>query len=71
MVKHTVFGVERDIDIYQDVFPTPEELEDMESRLPGCEHGWFDSVTTPLKLHYRKFLPDIPKKENGDAGRWQ
>lgn len=62
MVKHTVFGVERNIDIYENVFPTPDEIKDMESRLPGCEHGWFDSVTTPLTLHYRKFLPSSGKK---------
>ncbi|CAB9498680.1 Monoglyceride lipase [Seminavis robusta] len=62
MVKHIVFGVERDIDIYADVFPTEEELEEMESRLPGCEHGWFDSVDNGLQLHYRKFLPAGPPK---------
>jgi acylglycerol lipase len=57
MVMHKVFGVERDIDISKDVFPTEEEINDMEARLPGCEHGWFDSVDNGLKLHYRKFLP--------------
>ena len=71
MVLHHVFGVERDIDIYENDFPTPAELEDMEDRLPGCQHGWFDSVSSnnkeqgdALKLHYRKFLPKKPKNPN-------
>jgi acylglycerol lipase len=61
MVLHKVFGVERDIDIYKDVFPTEAEIQDMEACLQGCEHGWFDSMENGLKLHYRKFLPSDNK----------
>jgi len=60
MVKHTVFGVERDIDIHSSDFPTEAERRDMEDRFPvPCRHGWFDSTSTnpPKKLHYRCFLP--------------
>ena len=57
MVKHKIFSVERDIDIPENVFPTDSELSSMEGILPGCEHGWFDSVVDGAKLHYRKFLP--------------
>lgn len=57
MVKHTVFGVERDIDISADDFPTPQEIEKLEEAFEGCEHGWFDSVYEGAKLHYRKKLP--------------
>ena len=62
MVQHEVFGVERDIDIYAKDFPTEEELQEMEDRLPGCEHGWFDSVDRDLKLHYRTFTPPQNKQ---------
>lgn len=57
MVKHTVFGVERDLDIPVEVFPTPEEIEEMEQAIRMCEHGWFESSFQKAKLHYRKFLP--------------
>jgi alpha-beta hydrolase superfamily lysophospholipase len=65
MVKHTVFGVERDIDISKDDFPTPQEIEKLEAAFGGdteCEHGWFDSVYEGAKLHYRKKLPSSTKK---------
>jgi alpha-beta hydrolase superfamily lysophospholipase len=58
MVKHTVFGVERDIDISKDDFPTPQEIEKLEEAFgEDCEHGWFDSVYGGAKLHYRKKIP--------------
>lgn len=68
-----VFGADREIDIPQDKFPTDAELlRHLEgpSILPGCEHGWYDSVyrsggdgdgnekeERAAKLHYRRFLP--------------
>jgi hypothetical protein len=57
MVKHKIFGVERDIDIPSDVFPTESEMAKLEDCMPGCKHGWFDSVVDGAKLHYRKWLP--------------
>jgi acylglycerol lipase len=61
MVKHIVFGVERDLDIPHQVFPNEQELTDMEAELPGCQHGWFESVHESAQLHYRKFLPENNK----------
>jgi len=57
--KNRVFGVDREIDIPPEVFPTSEEFEELEGEaiMPGCQHGWYDSVYGGAKLHYRKFLP--------------
>ena len=57
MVIHKVFGVERDIDIAAEVFPSDEELAKLEAPLGEHEHGWFDSCTEGAKLHTRAFLP--------------
>ena len=57
MVLHNVFGVERDIDIAANVFPSEKELAQLEAPLGEHEHGWFDSSTRPAKLHTRAFLP--------------
>ena len=62
MVTHKVFGVERDIDIPADTFPTDDELKALECTMPGCEHGWFDSVVDAAKLHYRKWVPSQQTK---------
>jgi alpha-beta hydrolase superfamily lysophospholipase len=59
---HTVFGVEREIEIPAAVFPTPDEFENLEQSFTGCEHGWFDSCHEGAKLHYRKWLPKNNKK---------
>ena len=62
MPRHTVFGVERDIDIPVELFPTPTELEqhlEGPSVLPGCRHGWYESVYRGAQLHYRYFLPEV------------
>jgi hypothetical protein len=52
MVKHQIFGVERDIDIPADVFPTEDELQEFEDLFPGVntEHGWFDSCYGGIAL---------------------
>jgi hypothetical protein len=59
MVKQQIFGVERDIDIPVDVFPTETELQELEADFAGVksEHGWFDSCYGGAKLHYQKWLP--------------
>lgn len=59
MVKHFVFGAERDIDIPLNEFPTTAELEAMEAPLDlsGCQHDWFESCHKKHQLHYRKYLP--------------
>jgi hypothetical protein len=51
-----------DIDIPANVFPTSQEMEKIESNLPNCHHGWYQSVSknsggTPIDLHYRYWLP--------------
>jgi acylglycerol lipase len=62
--SHPIFGVERNIEIPcttypKMIFPTIEEIEEMESRLPKeCQHGWFPSAyDSTIQLHYRKFIP--------------
>uniref|UniRef100_A0A7S2Y9R0 Serine aminopeptidase S33 domain-containing protein n=1 Tax=Entomoneis paludosa TaxID=265537 RepID=A0A7S2Y9R0_9STRA len=57
MVKRTIFGVERDIDIGDDVFPSPEEFAALEAPMGEHTHGWFDSCIDGAKLHYREFIP--------------
>jgi alpha-beta hydrolase superfamily lysophospholipase len=57
---HRVFGVDREIDIPPDRFPTEQELEQLNgaSVLPACQkHGWYESVYHKAQLHYRYFLP--------------
>jgi alpha-beta hydrolase superfamily lysophospholipase len=56
-----IFGVERKVEIDPKVFPTEEEMSKVENTMPGCEHGWFDSVYEGAKLHYRRFVPPKPK----------
>jgi alpha-beta hydrolase superfamily lysophospholipase len=48
-----VFGVERNIDVAD--FPSAAEVDEMEACLPGCEHGWYESVVESAHMHYRKF----------------
>jgi hypothetical protein len=58
MVKQRIYGVERDIDIPVDVFPTEHEMQEMEDAFSvKGEHGWFDSCYKGAKLHYQKWLP--------------
>lgn len=56
----TVFGVDRAIDVPDDVFPSDQVLiDEMEKKSFDqiCTHGWFDSCYKGVKLHYRKWLP--------------
>jgi len=63
--KYDVFGAkERSIDIPEDTFPKKTEIEQWERALPGCEHGWFESVHEGSQLHYRSFLP-VGRKTKG------
>jgi acylglycerol lipase len=55
MVHYTLWGKEVDVDIPKEVFPSDDEFKAMEDRMPGCQHGWFESNGS--QLHYRKFLP--------------
>ena len=57
MVTHNVFDAEVDIEIPKDIFPTREELEEMERNMPGSQHGWMESTYQNKKLHYRYYLP--------------
>ena len=75
MVKHKVFGVERDIDVSVKNFPSPERLQELEAPLDanGCQHGWFPSTFVgnrkrpkTIQLHYRFFLPSIISNNNNN-----
>lgn len=57
LTKKSIFGVERAIDIAESVFPSSQELADLEQGMEGCQHGWFESCFEGAKLHYRKWLP--------------
>lgn len=62
MPVYRIFGVDRDIDIPKDVFPSQAEIEEMESYLPkGVFHGWIESVNDGALLHYRRYQPKRPK----------
>eukprot|EP00934_Nitzschia_sp_Nitz4_P005467 Nitzschia sp. Nitz4//scaffold183_size43938//3886//6747//NITZ4_007264-RA/size43938-processed-gene-0.12-mRNA-1//-1//CDS//3329539596//5457//frame0 len=55
---YDIFGAEGvNIEISSDVFPTQEEIEAMEAKMPGGEHGWFESSFQSCRLHYRCWLP--------------
>ena len=56
MVEYSLWGKNVDIEIPKDKFPTQQEIEDLDSKMPDCEHGWFESVAK-AQLHYRIMLP--------------
>ena len=61
--KKSIFGVERAIDIPNDIFPTPDELKRMDEQQGApFQRGWFDSCYKGAKLHYRKWLPETKPK---------
>jgi len=56
--KHKVFGVERAVDIPENVFLSEEERRQMEQAMPWHEHCWFpSSFNSDHQLHYRKWMP--------------
>lgn len=55
---YDIFGAKGiNIEIPEDVFPTKDELELMEKKLPGGEHGFFESCDRGQKLHYMSWVP--------------
>jgi alpha-beta hydrolase superfamily lysophospholipase len=62
--KH-IFGVDRAIDIADNVFPSEKVLAELECGIDGCEHGWLDSCFEGAKLHYRKWVPPNGIKAKG------
>ena len=68
MVVKEIYGKMVDLDIPADVFPTSEEIKAIDELLPGCQHGWYKSVTLnkinkePIDLHYRYWLPSGPPR---------
>jgi hypothetical protein len=61
-----IYGKVVDIDIPESVFPTPKEIEEFEAVAPGCQHGWYQSVSKndkgePIDLHYRYWMPKSGK----------
>jgi hypothetical protein len=72
MVVKDVVGKMVDIDIPLDVFPTKDELEAVEAIVPGCQHGWYKSVSDAADLHYRYWTsssppPPPPSSSSNDA----
>lgn len=62
-MTYDIFGAKGvNIEIPKDVFPTPEEIKLLEERVPGGEHGWFESSFEKKKLHFVRFLPKGPVK---------
>ena len=59
--KKRIFGVDRAIDIPDDVFPSEKALAELERGMEGCEHGWMESCFEGAQLHYRKWLPKSKK----------
>ena len=57
MVYDIFGGKDLNIQIPEDVFPTKEELDLMGQKLPGGDHGWFDSSYQKKRLHYHCFVP--------------
>lgn len=63
VTEKSVFGVERAVDIPDDVFLSEHERAKMEEAMPPCEHGWFESsYNSDHQLHYRKWLPSTSVK---------
>ena len=55
---YDIFGSKGiNIEIPEEVFPTKEELATMEQKLPGGEHGFFESCDNGQKLHYMSWVP--------------
>jgi hypothetical protein len=50
MVKHYIFGVERDNDIPADFFPTEKELQEMEDLFSDVETGVFPTEKELLEM---------------------
>lgn len=63
MVKRILFGLEVDIDIDENVFPTKEEIQDIENAAPGCQHGWFISTYEHTKLAYHYWIPSSQQQQ--------
>lgn len=59
---YELWGKTVHLGIPPDKFPSKEETEKMESEMPGCEHGWFESCSEQKQLHYRKFMPPSDQK---------
>jgi alpha-beta hydrolase superfamily lysophospholipase len=55
--EYELWGKTVQLGIPPDKFPSPEEINQMESNMPGCQHGWFESAFEGKQLHYRKFMP--------------
>jgi acylglycerol lipase len=62
LYEYNLWGQKVHLPIAKRLFPTDDELAEMESHMEGCQHGFIESTFEKSKLHYRKFLPkDKPK----------
>jgi acylglycerol lipase len=59
---YELWGKTVNLGIHPKKFPTEEEMRQMESLIPECHHGWFESSYEGKNLHYRKFLPPNDQK---------
>jgi hypothetical protein len=58
MVEYTLWDSCVNLDIPKDVFPTDEEIQEMDGNFDShCEHGYFSPPRHNQKLHYRKWTP--------------
>ncbi|KAL3896396.1 MAG: hypothetical protein SGARI_007184 [Bacillariaceae sp.] len=64
MTVKDLYGKMVDIDIPADVFPSQEEIADIDALSAGCQHGFYKSVSKNdggdgegVDLHYRYWLP--------------
>lgn len=60
MVVRNVFGTDVNIEIDESthVFPSENEILEMDKTMPGAQHGWFESSYNNSKLHYCYWLPE-------------
>ena len=54
---YELWGKTVHLGIPPDKFPSKEEIEQLESEMPACQHGWFESCSQQKQLHFRKFMP--------------
>lgn len=55
---YDIFGAKGvNIEIPKEVFPTKEELDEMEQKVSGTKHGWFESSYKKRRLHYCSWVP--------------
>lgn len=56
--ERNLFGSQVKVEIDPDCFPTEAQIEALDKKMPGCQHGYFTSAAHGnAMLHYRYWLP--------------